>query len=184
MVALMTIEHQTQMENLITRVGWEARLAKVEAGDVAGAGHGIDEGVEDLLKYMLFSGEATLTAPIEGTSGFAAKFESRGPRDAQGRSLRDFDMKTRMFRYPCSYLIYSEAFDSMPEEVKDRLYRRLWEVLSGKDTSPEFAHLTPGDRKAIFEILLATKKGLPGYWSVGPASSRAESPRPHTRRPG
>jgi hypothetical protein len=177
-VALMTLEHQTQMENLITRVGWEARLAKVEAG------HNLDEGVEDLLKYMLFSGEATLTAPIEGTSGFAAEFESRGPRDTQGRSLRDFDMKTRMFRYPCSYLIYSEAFDSMPAEVKDRLYRRLWEVLTGKDTSPEFAHLTPGDRKAIFEILLATKKGLPGYWSAGPASSRAESPPPHTHRPG
>ncbi|MGD1070082.1 MAG: hypothetical protein ABSB15_08065 [Bryobacteraceae bacterium] len=177
-VALMTLEHQTQMENLITRVGWEARLAKFEPG------HSVDEGVEDLLKYMLFSGETALTAPIEGTSGFSAEFESLGPRDPLGRSLRDFDMKTRMFRYPCSYLIYSEAFDSMPQEVKDRLYRRLWEVLTGKDSSPEFAHLTAGDRKAIFEILLATKKGLPGYWPAGPASSRAESSPPHIHRPG
>ena len=141
---------------------------------------------------MLFSGEAALKAPMEGTSGFAAEFESRGPRGPQGRSLRDFDMKTRMFRYPCSYLIYSESFDSMPAEVKDRLYLRLWEVLTGRDSStntskaasPEFAHLTAGDRRAIFEILLATKKGLAGYWSAGPASSRAESPRPHSRRPG
>jgi hypothetical protein len=187
-VALMTLEHQTQMENLITRVGWETRLAlyensAVDIGHIS-VGFHIDEAVEDLLKYMLFSGETKLTAPIEGTSGFAAEFESRGPRDSEGRSLRDFDMTTRMFRYPCSYIIYSEAFDSLPAEAKDRLYRRLWEVLSGKDSSPEFAHLTAGDRRAILEILRATKKGLPGYWSAASASSRAESSLPHIRRPG
>jgi len=69
-----------------------------------------------------------------------------------------------MFRYPCSFLIYSEAWDGMPAVVKDRVYRRLWEVLSGKDQSAQFAHLTTLDRRAITEILLATKKGLPGYW--------------------
>jgi hypothetical protein len=178
-VALMTLEHQTQMENLITRVGWETRMATYEndainksLGEPAGqlresAAHRINAAVEDLVKYMLFSEEARFTAPIQGTAGFAAEFQSLGPRDSKGRSLRDFDMKTRMFRYPCSYVIYSEAFDSMPQATKDRLYRRLWEVLTGKDTSAPFAHLTAVDRKAILEILLDTKKGLPGYFATG-----------------
>jgi hypothetical protein len=180
-VALMTLEHQTQMENLITRVGWETRMALYEnaainrsLGEPEGqlrdsAAHRIDSAVEEMLKYMLFSEETKLAAPVQGTSGFAAEFQSAGPRDSKGRSLRDFDMKTRMFRYPCSYLIYTEAFDSVPPAAKDRLYRRLREVLTGRDTSPPFARLAAGDRKAILEILLDTKKGLPGYWASQPA---------------
>ena len=74
-------------------------------------------------------------------------------------------MRTRMFRYPCSYMIYSEAFDAMPPVVRDRVYRRMWEVLSGKDTSAPFAHLSAADRKAIYEILRATKPGLRGFIS-------------------
>ena len=76
---------------------------------------------------MLFRDEARLTDRIKGTSSFASDFAARGPRDSKGRSLRDFDLKTRLFRYPCSYLIYSRAFDSLPDEVKDHIYERLWE---------------------------------------------------------
>jgi hypothetical protein len=71
-------------------------------------------------------------------------------------------------RYPCSYLIYSEAFDEMPAVVRERVYERLWQILSGKDTDPKFASLSREDRKAILEILLATKKALPEYWRSGP----------------
>jgi hypothetical protein len=69
-----------------------------------------------------------------------------------------------MFKYPCSYLIYSAAFDGLPAEVKDYVSRRLWEVLSGKDTGKDFAHLSAADRLAIREILLETKANLPDYW--------------------
>lgn len=176
-VALMTLEHQTQMVNLITRVGWEARLALYDNAAInkalgrgpnevsESATHRINAAADELVEYMLFSGETRLTAPIQGTSGFAREFSSLGPRDGQGRSLREFDMHTRMFRYPCSYMIYSEAFNAMPEVVRDRIYRRLWEVLSGKDSTAPFAHLSAADRKAIYEILRATKSGLPSYWT-------------------
>jgi hypothetical protein len=173
-VALMTLEHQTQMDNLMIRVGWEARMAIADNNAInkltgetevrPSTRHRIDSAVEELLQYMLFSEEAKLTAPIKGTSGFAADFPKQGPRDAKGRSLRDFDLKTRMFRYPCSFMIYSEAFDGMPEEVKDRLYRRLFDVLSGKDNSASFVNLSQEDRRTILEILKATKKSLPAYW--------------------
>jgi hypothetical protein len=176
-VALMTLEHQTQMVNLITRVGWEARLAIHDSAAInkalgrpeeslsESAMHRIQSATDEFVEYLLFSGEAKLTSEVKGTSDFAKEFGSGGPRDAKGRSLRDFDLRTRMFKYPCSYLIYSEAFDSMPEAAKDRIYRRTWEVLTGKDTSKTFAHLSTEDRQAIYEILSATKKGLPSYWS-------------------
>jgi hypothetical protein len=101
---------------------------------------------------------------VTGTSGFAAEFAARGPKDKQGRSLREFDLTRRIFKYPCSYLVYSKVFDGLPAEAKEYVYRRLWEVLSGQDTSKDFAHLSPEDRTAIREILRDTKSGLPRYW--------------------
>jgi hypothetical protein len=179
-VALMTLEHQTQMDNLIIRVGWEARIAMAQNKAINKAfgdpeeyirpstQHRIDAAVEEMLRYMLFTEEAKLTAPVIGTSGFAEEFPKQGPRDATGQSLRDFDLKTRMFRYPCSFMIYSDTFDGMPSIVKGRLYRRLFDVLSGKDNSAAFASLTQDDREAILEILRETKKGLPSYWLAQP----------------
>jgi len=123
---------------------------------------------EPLVKYLLFSGEAKLTEKVRGTSSFAEEFARRGPRDGQGRSLREFDLEHRLFKYPCSYLIYSAAFDGLPEPVKDYVFRRLWDVLSGKETGAEFAHLTAADRQAILEILRATKQDLPAYWNARP----------------
>jgi len=178
-VALMTLEHQTQMENLITRVAWEARMAMYEndainksLGEPAGTirestAHRVNAAVEELVEYMLFSGEAPLTGSIQGTSGFSEEFTKKRPRDSKGRSLYDLDLKTRMFRYPCSYLIYTEAWDAMPPMVLSHVYERLGDVLTGKDQSPKFAHLSPADRKAILEILRATKKGLPATFFQG-----------------
>jgi hypothetical protein len=90
---------------------------------------------------MLMSSETALQGRVEGTSSFASEFMKKGLRDKKGRSLRDLDLKHRLFTYPCSYLIYSKAFDDLPVPVKDRIFLRLWEVLTGKDTSKEFAYL-------------------------------------------
>jgi hypothetical protein len=158
-VALMTLEHQARMWDLLTRVGWDARIAAAD-------GKTFDPSeVEDLLQYMLFANEAKLPAPVAGTSGFTKSFEQEGPRDSRGRSLRDFDLKTRMFKYPLSYMVYSKAFDDLPKPVLDRVYRRLHEILTGKDKSPAYAKLTSAERKAILQILVETKKGLPAYYA-------------------
>jgi hypothetical protein len=178
-VALMVLEHQVKMHNLITVANYQAKLALQYAREINKA-FGEPEGTisestarrfdgpaEKLVRYMLFVDEAELDGKIEGTSDFAAEFAARGPHDPRGRSLRDFDLTTRMFKYPCSYLIYSKAFDALPAPVKDRAYRRLWEVLSGEDQSAEYARRTPEERQAILEILLATKPDLPDYWREG-----------------
>ena len=97
---------------------------------------------------------------VTGTSAFESQFAARGVRDSKGRSLRDFDLETRLFRYPFSYLVYSEAFDALPSDVKAYLSRRLVEVLAGEDASADFARLSTADRQAIREILQATKPAL------------------------
>ncbi len=169
-VALMVAEHQTQTQNLITRANYGTRQALLyerqlnkdlnrpadyRSDSVTSRINGV---CERLLKGILFVGEAKLTAPIAGTSGFAERFATYGPRDSKGRSLRDFDLHHRLFKYPCSYQIYSAAFDGLPDEAKSRVYQRLEEVLTGKETSPDYSHLSPSDRKAILEILRDTKQ--------------------------
>jgi hypothetical protein len=175
-VAHLVLAHQTQMHNLITQTNYQTRLAlyadesrnkkaSLPAGTISDAARQqFEKPAEQLVRYLLFANEAPLEDQVVGTSGFAEEFAARGPRDAQGRSLRDFDLRTRIFKYPCSYLIYSEAFDSIPPPAKEFIYRRLFEVLSGRERGPEFASLSGGDRQAILEILVATKPGLPDQW--------------------
>jgi hypothetical protein len=122
---------------------------------------------DELVKYLFFCDEAPLTGKVQGTSTFAADFQKRGPRDGKGRSLRDFDLGRRLFRYPLSYLVYSESFDALPGRMREYVLGRMWEVLTGKEAGKEFAHLSPEDRKAIREILVATKPNLPAYWRAG-----------------
>jgi hypothetical protein len=123
--------------------------------------------IEEMVGYMLFVDAEPLKDPVKGVSTFNKTFAERGPRDAKGRSLRDFDLEKRLFRYPLSYLIYSAAFDGMPEVVRERVYQRLHEVLTGKDKSQIFAGISPADRSAVLDIVRATKSKLPEYWLAG-----------------
>jgi len=175
-VALMVLEHQTEAHNLLTQASMQTRQAlyqeaalNKELGQPANqrwdsTTRRIKSVGEPLVQYLLFSGEAELTTRVRGTSAFAAEFASQGPRDRQGRSLRDFDLEHRLFKYPCSYLIYSASFDALPAAVRDYVLQRLWGVLNGRDADKEFAHLKPEDRQTILEILVATKPNLPDYW--------------------
>jgi hypothetical protein len=177
-VAQLVQQHQTQMHNLITLTNYRTRIALHAAGAAGGAAAGaapsltpearaqFEGPAEELVRYLLFVNEAPLEDAIAGTSGFAEEFAARGPRDARGRSLREFDLRTRLFKYPCSYLIYSEAFDALPEPAKTFVYHRLFEILTGRDQRPEFARLTAADRRAILDILRATKPGLPAEWKT------------------
>lgn len=174
LVALLVLEHQTTVHNRITKANYLTRDAlrdeqvmnKFEnkppderraatTSRLQGAG-------EPLVQALLFSFAPPLTDPVSGTSSFAREFSERtgpreGPRDKQNRSLRDLDLKTRLLRYPCSYLIYSEAFAALPLPAREYVYRRIGEIVGGKDNTEEFAHLSPEDRRAIDEILRETK---------------------------
>jgi hypothetical protein len=170
-VGLMVFEHQMRMVNLLTHVGWEVRLAQYRERMVDKALR--SQGVKDallrdmarvLVEYLLFVDEASLGDKIQGTSGFAEAFSAEGPRDSKGRSLRQFNLQRRLMRYPCSYMIYSEAFDSMPDQVREAAYKQMWQILSGEEKSDKYSKLSLADRQAIVEILRETKKGLPDYF--------------------
>jgi hypothetical protein len=168
LVALMVFEHQTQMHNAITRASFQTRQAlhynatlNQELGESADHRWGsttsrIHSAGDGLLKCLLMCDEAKLTAPITGTSEFAQEFSVRGTKDSHGRSLRALDLQTRLFKYPCSYLFDSASFRALPVEVKGYVLSRLQDVLTGKDTSSDFAHLNAADRQVIFEILKET----------------------------
>jgi hypothetical protein len=142
MVALMTFEHQTQAINLLTRLGWQARLNP--SGSVQ-----LDSDIQATARYLTFRGEATLHEPISPASAFSSRFPERGPRDRMGRSLRDFDLKRTLFRYPVSYMLYSSQFNSLPRHLRDRVYREIFR-----------SDLGPG-RCAAYRILRETRTDLP-----------------------
>jgi hypothetical protein len=161
-VALLVFEHQMHMINLLTRIGWDARL--LLAAPRADAPSILVRSADELVDYLLFTDETPLPAGVTGTSGFAEQFAARGPADRRGRSLRQLDLKTRLLRYPCSYMIYSDAFDALPAPARDAIYQRMWRVLSGDDPAPKYARLAAADRRAIVEILRDTKPDLPAYF--------------------
>jgi hypothetical protein len=150
-VALMVFEHQMYVTNMIARVN---RVVRHEPADV-----GLDEAIEQLVAALFFSGETKITDPIRGSSDFAAHFAARGPMDGEGRSLRQFDLDKRLFRYPFSYMVYSPIFDALPDTIQKRVASRIGQVLKGEGGAA-YAHLSAEDRENIRKILLATKPAL------------------------
>jgi hypothetical protein len=170
-VALTVMAHQTALHNYIARVNYETRVAlHMQAGMNKALGRPenewsdsvrrrIDRAVEILTRQIFLSDEAPLPAPLTGTSGFAAQFAKQGPFDKQGRSLRQLDLVKRTFRYPMSFLIYSEAFAQLPPVILSKLRARVCAVLA--EEHKDYAHLTAADRQAIRQILDDTK---PAWW--------------------
>lgn len=176
LVALLVLEHQAEGHNRIGRAGMLTRIAlqiEAEANKALGEPLGtrrpdtttrIRAACEPLVEYLLFAGEAKIAGPVSGTSDFAKEFAARGPADKAARSLRQFDLTTRLFKYPCSYLVYGEPFAALPAEAKDYVLRRMHAVLTGKDDARGFSHLSDADRRSILGILRETLPGLPAYW--------------------
>ena len=161
--ALLVFNHQMHMMNLITRVGWEVR-ASTATGEKRAAM--LRDLAREFVDYLLFVDEAPLAGKFQGSSSFAGAFAEAGPSDRQGRSLRQLRLDGKLMRYPCSYLIYSDAFEGMPGEAKEAIYTRLWEALSGQVKEAKYGRLPLSDRRAIAEILRQTKSGIPSYFQA------------------
>jgi hypothetical protein len=171
-VALLILEHQVNAQNELARVNYEVRTAIDRERGAAKAGEGyeqvasalsatvrktIDDAIEPLVETLLFAGETKLTDAISGDPKFVEQFMSRAVRDGKGRSLRDLDLQTRLFRHPLSYVVYSAAFGALPRAAREAVYARITAVLRGQERGEAFAELDPADGAAIIEILAATK---------------------------
>lgn len=175
-VALTVLAHQASAHTILAKASFESRIGlhreaalNRELGEPAdhrwpSTNTILDSAAASLVECFLFSGAATLPAPITGPTSFAEEFAINAPTDAHGRSLRSLDLQQRLLRYPCSFLIYSKAFDALPEELRQRFWTKMDAVLCGKDASGKYAHLSPDDRSAIRGILGATKPGAPTHW--------------------
>ena len=175
-VALMVLEHQIVVHNKMTSANFTAQQALAYEADINRAFNEregtrlestirrIQNAGDDLVEALLFAEEVPLKSPVVGTSEYAFKFSEMGPKDKKGRSLRELDLKTRLFKYPCSYLIYSPSMDNLPAEMREYVWKKLWNILGEGNAAAPFNHLSPDDRKAIVEILRDTKSELPAYW--------------------
>jgi hypothetical protein len=189
-VALLVLEHQVYIENLITRANFKARtlVARENDGRVDDslswaqlppkARPIVKAMLEPLVKSLLLVDAAPLPGRIAGNSGFDSWFQAQGPRDRQGRSLRELDLKTRLFRYPLSYMVYSAGFDGLPAYAREYVYGRLADVLSGRDHGASYARLSAADRATLLEILSATKPAFAAAMASAKSASTGGGPEP------
>jgi hypothetical protein len=159
-VSLLAFDHQMHAINLLTRLNWEARVAAV-AGGVNAPGSAISPLVNELADYLLFVREARLTTPLVPRAGFAQRLAAKTPTDRLGRSFGQLELVNRLLKYPCSYMVYADAFDALPSGVKAAVYVRMTDVLSNDRAYATYAHVAADDRRAVIEILRATKVDFP-----------------------
>jgi hypothetical protein len=159
-LALLVHDHQTHMHNYITRIHMEGKQRLFEYGHV----RYLDIQIRAFLRYLLFTEAASLPSPLKAAPGFIDDFLKDAKRDSKGRSLRDFDLQTRLFKYPCSFLLDSEAFRKLPGMVRQKILERLHAVLLGEDPHSDFAGIPAEERRAVLEILRETCPDLTQGW--------------------
>jgi len=179
-VALMTLEHQVAMQSRLIEAAYDMRMAirrqtdlRRELGEPATEEYTgscltvANSHVEKVMQCLLFCGEAVMPAGgVDGSPAFQDAFRANKLATSDGRSLKDFQLLTRLFKFRCSYLIYSRTWDALPEKFRAMLYRRLFDILSAKEPVKGYEHLSTSERHDILEILRATRQGLPDYWKA------------------
>ena len=162
---LMLFDHQMRAMNLVTRLNWETRVAAND-GELTFTRGPLRQLVEEMVDYLLFVGEVAPPARLTPRRTFAQQFVARGPHDRRGRSLRQLELERRLLRYPCSYMVYSAAFASLPVAAREAVYQRMGDILGGRIGDAKYSHLSAADRTAIVEILRETKTDLPESFPV------------------
>lgn len=160
-------EHQVGFVNRTVEASYRARSYWHADNGRLSATHAeeLDKQARELIRYLLFADEVPLPpGGIEGDVGFRADFLRGRRQAANGSSLRDFDLHTRLFKHRCSFMIYSAVFQGLPKAMKERACRRLGEALRAENPDPEFAYLPSAEKAALRTILKETLNDLPSDW--------------------
>ncbi len=160
---MLVHDHQTHMHNYFTRVSFDAQRSHAMYGHLRYLRNQVDA----LLRYLLLPEEAPLTSPVPANPEFMEAFRKGARKDSKGRSLKDLDLQTRVFTYPCSFLIYSDSFQQLPTALRDLVLFKLWEILTCQNEQLPFSNLSQEAKTAALEILRETLPDLPSYWSEG-----------------
>ena len=160
-------EHQAGFVNRVVEASYRARTAlHAGAGKLSPEQSAeLDEQARLVTRYLLFAEEVPLPpGGVEGVADYKADFLRNRRVAPGGMSLKDFDLKTRLFQHRCSYMIYSPVFTGLPPAMKQRIYQRLGAALSVEKADQEFAYLPAAEKRAIRSILKATLADLPSKW--------------------
>lgn len=150
-VALLVLEHQTHVQNALVLAAYEARraleyqralneaLGEAPDAPVSSTTTRLDSATKRVVDALVGVNEIALPGPVGQRSPFAKVFESKGLQDEEGRSLRQLDLQTRVFRWPLSYAIHSTAMKTLPPVLRDRVWTRLGELFAGPLTGDDLA---------------------------------------------
>lgn len=176
-VALMVLEHQVGVHNALVEANLTTRttlhrhaemqkaFGEPAGGPLSDTNRRILQNVaERVLKELLYVEEFVLPGGVEGGEAFQRGFQRNERKAASGRSLKDFRLYERLMKYRCSHLIYSDAFDQLPTEIRTIILEQLHGILTQPAEHPDFAHLSGSEREHIFEILSETLPRLPPVW--------------------
>ncbi|MEM7384478.1 MAG: hypothetical protein AAF514_05985, partial [Verrucomicrobiota bacterium] len=176
-VALMVLEHQVLAHNEITKAHFNTRkwihyqrsmarhFGEPEEHLSDSTRKLIDRQASDLLRVLFFIDETPLEDwGVEGHESFQRVFLSRAKTSASGRSLRDFQLLSRLFKHRFSYMIHSKAFEALPTTFKTIFYEKMWQVLNGKGPEETYGHLKASTSRRIIEILREHQADLPACW--------------------
>jgi len=164
-VALMVFEQQMYVQNVLTSTSLRVRSLQATPEVTPDFLVQVQRACEPLVEALLCVGESKLTSPIRGSDSFSKMYDSSAPKDLKQRSLSELDLGVRLLKYSCSPLIYSKSFESLPDAARSAVWHRLKEILTSKDDTKPYSHLSASDRQAILEILRDTKPEFARYLS-------------------
>jgi hypothetical protein len=154
---LLVLDHQAAFTNKLTELVYRWRGARVR-----GAEAGLQEKIDEFVRYTLFADEVPLPkGGFPGDPDYRRDFAAAGRTDSQGRSWREFDLKTRMFRYRCSYMLDTALFRGIPVPLQERIFGRMRQALDPAKPDPRYAYLPVAEKTAIVEILRGTMFARP-----------------------
>jgi len=157
-LAQLLHEHQVGFVNRAVKATYDVRGALVK-GDAKGQ---IVQHADILTRYLLFTNEVRLpTGGIEGDPALKAHFLKNARKTKLGVSLRQFNLRTHLFKYRCSYMIHSVTFSGLPGPLKKRVLLNLRAALDPVKSHPASGHIPAGEKKAIGLILASTLDNYP-----------------------
>ncbi|MCP5537905.1 MAG: hypothetical protein H7A51_16940 [Akkermansiaceae bacterium] len=167
-LALMIMEHQIDVHNKLAaaKMGYLRRVYLGKAinegqydSDSPAARKMLQGYVDSILKALLFADEVRLPEDgISGSKAYQKDFVAQGVH-YDGHSLRDLRLEKRIFKYRCSFMIHSKAFDLLPEEIKTPVLKKLHRIVTGRETPVGYPRLSSREQGRIHAILSHTHKG-------------------------
>jgi hypothetical protein len=157
-------EHQAGFVNRVVEGTYRARAARAARSESLDPSRveELDRQAREIARYVLFADEAPLPqGGIQADPEFRGQFLASRKATAAGAALKDLDLKTRLFKYRCSYMIYSPVFAGMPDDLKFRVFTVMRGALDPGHSDPAFGYLAAGEKSAIRQILNETLSGVP-----------------------